>query len=148
MNMTDYEFANKMLFYRLCNNLTRQDIAIKYHMTMDRVHRIEMAYTSIGANENELLLKREVESQDWETIAKAKDKKREETLEIMKMRRKRRGITGKDIGEKLGISFATIYDYENGKVLPKQAMVEQFCSFYGVDAEDFRGANVLTRNWK
>ena len=47
------------------------------------------------------------------------------------------GYTQEEAAKKLEISSKSISNYENGKVIPKLAMLQALANLYGCDSEDF-----------
>lgn len=43
------------------------------------------------------------------------------------------GLKQTEAAEKIGIFVGTLRNYENGKTLPDQRIIERFCDVYGTD---------------
>lgn len=41
-----------------------------------------------------------------------------------------------EAANKIGISIATLRNYESGRTLPRQCVIERICNVYGVDYDE------------
>lgn len=58
--------------------------------------------------------------------------------------RTQRGLSQRDLGEKLGVSHATINMYENGKRNPEVETLEAICDYFNVSMDYMRGKEDLS----
>ena len=56
---------------------------------------------------------------------------------IIKEARKEKGLTQKELGEKLGVSYQMIAQYESGRRKPKIETLKRISAVLGVGLEDF-----------
>lgn len=47
-----------------------------------------------------------------------------------------KGLTQADAAKEIGISVATLKNWESGKSFPKQPQIERLCEVYGVTYDD------------
>ena len=62
-----------------------------------------------------------------------------ETKDILKYLRKKKGLTQRELADRIGVSYSTIGNYESGIRLPDSAIEELLADFFDVSIDYLRG---------